>query len=97
MTEREEVIRERKLVRARPKTLDYLPDWAKCCDWRIALLGGMDQTEYAISGTRAREPNRRRCQNCDFPQPAGIDAILDDGDKFAMELLDLDEGVLADD
>lgn len=81
-----------QLVRARPKAIEYLPEWAKCCDWRVELLHSLANEEMTVYGFEKRYQGQNSCQNCDAPSPAGMAAILDKGDRFALELLDLDEG-----
>jgi hypothetical protein len=79
-----------KLVRARPKRVEDLPAWAKCCPafgaayQRIGeITVNLDETDEAVM----------RCWYC--KRPHGIlKGVLDVGDQsyLALECLDLDEG-----
>jgi len=62
MTERGEVTRERKLVRARQRTIDDLPTWAKCCPAMIKRCSHPKIIDFtAVLSTFTAEA---RCPHC---------------------------------
>lgn len=80
-----------KLVRARPKRPEDMPEWAKCCaefmDW-YQQLG-----ELTVDISAGHVGHRMICSACKAHHPdlRGVPDIRD-GQLVALELLDLDEG-----
>jgi hypothetical protein len=72
---------DRKLVRARPKRVEDLPEWAKCCDGRLAHHLKMPEVTLDIA------------DHCHNPFPSFRSARrIDTGHWCSIELVDLDEG-----
>lgn len=81
-----------RLVRARPKAIEDLPAWAKCCKAHIDSLSPLMFGEIVISGYRPRLNRKCKCGGCGDIKPAGTDAEDTDGMFTPIEFLDLDEG-----
>jgi hypothetical protein len=82
-----------KLVRARPKAVEDLPEWAKCCPefgesyQRIGeVVLDLDDTDRAVM----------RCMYCKKPHGV-LHGVLDTTHNLysALECFDLDEGPVA--
>lgn len=85
-----------RLVRARPKAVEYLPEWAKCCAEGMAadqILG-----EITVDLDDASERTGFVCNHCYAPFPTYVSVRMIDGRgkglKMALDVLGLDEGPL---
>jgi len=92
MTERGE---ERKLVRARPKAIEHLPEWAKCCQGLIDLSQSFGELVVDVSNFFLYPI--KFCALCGTKLPPLIGVKVPGLGQCAIDWLDLDEGVLADD
>lgn len=82
-----------KLVRARPKSVEYLPEWAKCCPSATIQLCSHSETLFVDVQNCLRAPaGLDKCQYCGAEVPACTVARLTCGCWYPIELLDLDEG-----
>jgi len=79
-----------KLVRARVKAPEHLPEWAACCDRFMESLY-IEATEWSIVGFRKRQADTY-CIGCNTRLPAGMDTVDEQGLLCPLEFLDLDEG-----
>ena len=89
-----------KLVRARPKEPEYLPEWAKCCPESLALsmrnsirIGECDLDISKQDEYKARD----KCPWCGHPYPVPIKGALIisgecAGNAVAFDFMDIDEG-----
>lgn len=87
-------MKQHKLVKARPKAEEHLPEWSKCCEARIAATTGEGEITLDISDTSG--DHGLRCSFCLSPcpyEPMGRD-IADDTWVHLSEY-DLDEGEAA--
>lgn len=82
-----------RLVRARPKAFEHLPEWAKCCDRALTEIQSF--SEFTIDLARIYEPNYATCGYCGTPVNTGPYVPMEDGRAMPIALLDLDEGPLA--
>lgn len=87
------MIRAPQLVRARPKAVEYLPEWAKCC--AKAQIVRDELGEIFIDLATAREEKESSCKYCGASLPSWKSAKIVGG-EFAgflcpFEYLDLDE------
>ncbi len=88
-----------KLVRARPKRVEDLPEWAKCC---ATLMQGIDKLgELVIDVSSVKNMgDDRYCLFCKYrgiPASAKQARIVQGefpGDFVTIDLLDIDEGPL---
>lgn len=82
-------------VRARPKPVEQMPEWSKCCDELISHH--LDTGEITVDVSDTHIPKARNCRFCHAViDIAGRAARIHDG-KYAgmmypLQLLDLDEG-----
>jgi hypothetical protein len=82
-----------KLVRARVKPIEQLPEWAKCCKKCISYLLALGVFEVDLSKTDSCKEGERFCIWCDAERPASKAAMnLSTGRFIQLSLLDLDEG-----
>lgn len=79
-----------KLVRARPKRVEDLPEWAFCCE---AFTEGVSQSQEMVVDLSRNETGRMACAFCHADHGV-LHGVMDvsDGRLEAVELLDLDEG-----
>lgn len=83
-----------KLVRARPKRVEDLPEWARCCDECLAEL--VDIGDVVVDTLTCEPSESRICWYCNAEGPSGtLVAVVGDDFWVRMELLDLDEGEYA--
>lgn len=84
-----------KLVRAKVKEPEYLPDWATCCPQPMRI-DGRDNEEMMVDLSRSTFREEKRCTACkaDFPKYKAVWAITAYGREgwMPIEVLDLDEG-----
>lgn len=83
-----------KLVKARPKAVEYLPEWAKCCEARIAATLSEGELTLDISDTSGEDG--LTCTFCGTECPCDPMArdVADDTWVHIAEY-DLDEGPTA--
>lgn len=81
-----------KLVRARPREVEHLPEWAKCCDEYIRVTQRLGEMVVDLSTVRGEA--FRGCAFCRAPRPESVKRVMDvaDGLYVNLETLDLDEG-----
>ena len=82
-----------QLVRARPKAVEYLPEWAKCCKEFTSGLLAIGEITVDISDLDLPSPSTLECAFCKsvLPISKGVSDVAD-GLFIPLELLDLDEG-----
>lgn len=81
-----------KLVRARPKAIEDLPEWAKCCAAYIAATRSIGETIVDLS--TLCEEYFHGCGFCFTRMPGMRRRVMDtaDGIYVSFDTLDLDEG-----
>lgn len=83
-----------KLVRAKVKAPEYLPNWAKCCAESVNQVCGCSSVLEADVNTLLSAPaGLAKCLGCGAEIPALRIIRLSCGCWFPLDLLDLDEGV----
>jgi hypothetical protein len=87
----------RKLVRARIKAKEFLPEWATCCEGSLAELQSLGEIQVDLSTMQEFGP-MFYCLHCDRrPWHGKVKAVRIVGKEkrsfAAFELLDLDEGI----
>lgn len=92
MSDRTAMKREPKLVRARPRSIEYLPDWAKCCQERIAATISEGELTLDISDTSGDDGLTCKFCGADMPNDPVARDVADDTWVHIAEY-DLDEGV----
>ena len=82
---------ERKLVRARPKAVEYLPEWAKCCaELRDGILAW---PEMIVDVSRVWRAAPGPCRFCGSEKPVLIFVLDVETLHYApTDVIDLDEG-----
>lgn len=81
----------RKLVKARVKAPEYLPDWTRCCDAPLTKVAeDMDYFTVDLSRKRSAEG---KCIFCESPHGVLTQVIgfFPDAQWINIEILDLDE------
>lgn len=84
-----------KLVRARPKAIEHLPEWAKCCDKATEHMESDRKSDnpYVLDMSVSRLRTENVCRWCKAPWPEHkVYRDIVDGRFAAIDLLDLDEG-----
>lgn len=79
-----------KLVRARPKAREYMPEWAKCCPEFVSAAQAEGEMTVDLEHA-VRE--HMLCSYCEADHGMQL-GVMDVADKryTHLELLDLDEG-----
>lgn len=82
-----------RLVRARPKAAEYLPEWAKCCDTQIRVTRSFGDMTVDLDSLHFHPGGD--CTYCGAEWP-GFKQVIDvaDGMGVGIEMIDLDEGPL---
>lgn len=79
-----------RLVRARVKRLEDLPEWAKCCE--KAANHNLALGEMTVDLEVFRQRNHGYCRFCERPiEPRKAVMDIADQSYVAFEILDLDE------
>jgi hypothetical protein len=83
---------KQKLVRARPKAIEDMPDWAKCCDEYIAATQKIGEITVDLSTLHDEFFNG--CGFCFARYSGARKRAMDvaDGLYVSLETFDLDEG-----
>lgn len=86
-----------KLVKARPKAVEYLPEWAKCCDQAVKRDQALGEIMVNLADVRV-EP-AAPCKFCGVTLPKANEVMIASGIGsgycFPIEMLDIDEGPTA--
>ena len=82
-----------KLVKARPKSPEHLPEWAKCCESGISLR---ESVGIVVLDLVKQRTANAFCSICG--ENFGVKKIYPDGNGlyYPIDLLDLDEGAYAE-
>ena len=80
-----------KLVRAKPKAREYMPEWAKCCPEYIAANQAIGEITVDLDDCEVWD--RIYCSFCgrEATWIKGVQ-IVGDEDTLPLAVLDLDEG-----
>lgn len=81
-----------KLVRARPKAVEDLPEWAKCCEQFTAVLMAIGEITVDVSDLDAPASRTLGCAFCGsvLPISKGVPDVAD-GLFIPLECFDIDE------
>lgn len=85
-----------KLVRARPKLREYLPEWAKCCEDYMEATQSIGQIVIDVS--TLHDEFFEGCGFCHKRMPGPRKRVMDvaDGMYVSFDTFDLDEGFLTE-
>jgi len=85
----------RKLVRARPKLPEYLPEWAKCCQAAVDEIAGFGEFVGDLLAVYQPIGGFATCGYCGEILDTGPYLTGVDGRAMPISILDLDEGSLS--